>query len=137
MPVRNEERHLADSVARVLDQEYAGGFELLLAVGPSKDRTEEIAWQLAAADPRITVVQNPSGKIASAMNAASRPSSTALPCSARARIWASSRRSIEWSVSARRAYSSPTVAAAANPANAASVGSPGASPANAASVGSR
>ena len=70
MPVRNEERHLADSVARVLDQEYAGGFELLLAVGPSKDRTEEIAWQLAAADPRITVVQNPSGKIASAMNAA-------------------------------------------------------------------
>src|SRR5262249_56849709 len=27
-------------------------------------------WQLAAADPRITVVQNPSGKIASAMNAA-------------------------------------------------------------------
>ena len=70
MPIRNEERHLADSVARVLDQEYPGEFELLLAVGPSKDRTEDIAWQLAAADPRITVVQNPSGKIASAMNAA-------------------------------------------------------------------
>jgi len=70
MPIRNEERHLADSVARVLGQEYPGEFELLLAVGPSKDRTEEIAWQLAAADPRITVVHNPSGKIASAMNAA-------------------------------------------------------------------
>lgn len=70
MPIRNEERHLADSVAQVLCQEYPGEFELLLAVGPSKDRTEEIAWQLAAADPRITVVHNPSGKIASAMNAA-------------------------------------------------------------------
>jgi glycosyltransferase involved in cell wall biosynthesis len=70
MPVRNEERHLAESVARVLEQRYDGEFELVLAVGPSKDRTEEIAWQLAGADSRILVVQNPSGKIASAMNAA-------------------------------------------------------------------
>jgi glycosyltransferase involved in cell wall biosynthesis len=70
MPVRNEERHLAESVARVLEQEYAGGFELVLAVGPSRDRTEAIACQLAEADPRITVVRNPSGKIASAMNVA-------------------------------------------------------------------
>ncbi|MGD0702792.1 MAG: glycosyltransferase family 2 protein [Trebonia sp.] len=70
MPVRNEERHLADSVAAVLEQEYPGGFELVLAVGPSKDRTEAIARDLAAADSRITVVANPSGQIASAMNAA-------------------------------------------------------------------
>jgi glycosyltransferase involved in cell wall biosynthesis len=70
MPVRNEERHLADSVTRVLAQQYNGEFELVLAVGPSKDRTEEIAWRLAAGDPRVTVVRNPSGKIASAMNAA-------------------------------------------------------------------
>jgi succinoglycan biosynthesis protein ExoA len=70
MPVRNEEAHLADSVARVLAQQYAGEFELVLAVGPSKDRTEEIAWQLASGDARVTVVKNPSGKIASAMNAA-------------------------------------------------------------------
>ena len=70
MPVRNEERHLADSVACVLEQEYPGGFELVLAVGPSKDRTEAIARELAAADSRITVVPNPSGQIASAMNAA-------------------------------------------------------------------
>jgi len=70
MPVRDEERHLADSVARVLEQEYPGGFELILAVGPSRDRTEVIARELAAADRRITVVPNPSGQIASAMNAA-------------------------------------------------------------------
>ena len=70
MPVRDEEKHLADSVARVLEQDYPGGFELILAVGPSRDRTEQIARALAAADSRITVVPNPSGKIASAMNAA-------------------------------------------------------------------
>ena len=70
MPVRDEERHLADSVACVLEQEYPGGFELILAVGPSRDRTESIARELAAADSRITVVPNPSGQIASAMNAA-------------------------------------------------------------------
>src|SRR5882757_7740640 len=70
MPVLNEERHLAESVAAVLGQEYPGGFELVLAIGPSKDRTEAIARELAAADSRITVVSNPSGQIASAMNAA-------------------------------------------------------------------
>jgi glycosyltransferase involved in cell wall biosynthesis len=70
MPVRDEEKHLADSVTRVLAQDYPGGFELVLAVGPSRDRTEQIARELAAADGRITVVPNPSGKIASAMNAA-------------------------------------------------------------------
>jgi succinoglycan biosynthesis protein ExoA len=70
MPVRDEEKHLADSVAQVLRQDYPGGFELVLAVGPSRDRTERIARELAAEDPRIIVVPNPSGKIASAMNAA-------------------------------------------------------------------
>jgi succinoglycan biosynthesis protein ExoA len=70
MPVRDEEKHLAESVACVLDQEYPGGFELVLAVGPSRDRTEAIARELAAADSRITVVPNPSGQISSAMNAA-------------------------------------------------------------------
>jgi succinoglycan biosynthesis protein ExoA len=70
MPVRDEEKHLANAVARVLEQDYPGGFELVLAVGPSRDRTEQIARALAAADDRIVVVPNPSGKIASAMNAA-------------------------------------------------------------------
>jgi glycosyltransferase involved in cell wall biosynthesis len=70
MPVLNEEKHLAESVAAVLGQEYPGGFELVLAIGPSKDRTEAIARDLAAADRRITVVPNPSGQIASAMNSA-------------------------------------------------------------------
>lgn len=70
MPVRNEERHLAESVGSVLGQDYAGPLELVLAVGPSKDKTLQIAESLAAADSRVTVVANPSGQIPSALNAA-------------------------------------------------------------------
>jgi len=72
MPVRNEERHLAESVRHVLGQDYPGPLELVLAVGPSADRTEQIARAMAAAEPRVTVVANPSGKIAAALNLALR-----------------------------------------------------------------
>jgi succinoglycan biosynthesis protein ExoA len=72
MPVRNEERHLADAVRHVLGQDYPGPMELVLAVAPSADRTEQIARDLAAAEPRITVVANPAGKIPAALNLAVR-----------------------------------------------------------------
>ena len=72
MPVRNEERHLAESVRHVLGQDYPGPMELILAVGPSADRTEQIARDLAREEPRITVVTNPSGRIATALNLAVR-----------------------------------------------------------------
>src|SRR5438552_16247705 len=72
MPVRNEERHLAEAVRHVLGQDYPGEFELVLAVGPSADRTEQIARDLAAAQPRLTVVANPAGQNPAALNAAAR-----------------------------------------------------------------
>ena len=68
MPVLNEERHLAASVRRVLDQHYEGELEVILAVGPSEDRTSEIAAELAAADPRLRVVDNPAGRTPHALN---------------------------------------------------------------------
>jgi succinoglycan biosynthesis protein ExoA len=70
MPVRDEQRHLADAVGHVLAQEYPAEVEVVLAVGPSRDDTEAIARQLAASDPRVTVVANPSGLIPAANNAA-------------------------------------------------------------------
>ena len=70
MPVRDEERHLAEAVTAILRQDYPGGLELVLAVGPSRDRTAEIAGGLAEADGRITVLDNPTGKIPSALNLA-------------------------------------------------------------------
>ncbi|SDS13100.1 Glycosyltransferase like family 2 [Jiangella sp. DSM 45060] len=70
MPVLDEERHLAEAVAGVLAQEYPGELELLLALGPSRDRTDEIARELAAADPRVRLVANPAGRTPAGLNAA-------------------------------------------------------------------
>lgn len=70
MPVLDEERHLAHAVAGVLGQAYPGELELVLAIGPCKDRTQEIADGLAAADPRVRSVPNPSGRTPAALNAA-------------------------------------------------------------------
>jgi hypothetical protein len=72
MPVLNEERHLAESVRHVFGQDYPGPLELVLAVAPCGDRTEQIACDLAAAEPRITVVANPCGQIPAALNLAVR-----------------------------------------------------------------
>jgi len=70
MPVLNEERHLAAAVRRILDQQYPGDLELVIALGPSKDRTDQIAAELVAADPRIRTVPNPTGRTPSGLNAA-------------------------------------------------------------------
>ena len=48
MPVLNEERDLEAAVAGVLAQDYPGELEVVLAVGPSRDATREIADELAA-----------------------------------------------------------------------------------------
>jgi len=75
MPVLNEERHLAAAVRAVLDQEYDGDLELVLAIGPSTDRTERIARRLAAHDGRLRIVPNPGGRTPHALNRAIRASS--------------------------------------------------------------
>jgi succinoglycan biosynthesis protein ExoA len=70
MPVRNEEEHLEEALRHVLSQDYPGGLEVVLAVGPSQDRTLDIAERIAAADSRVTLVLNPRGRIPCALNAA-------------------------------------------------------------------
>lgn len=70
MPILEEERHLAEAVRSVLRQDYPGEMEVVLAVGPSRDRTLEVARGLAAAEPRVTVVENPSGRTPDGLNAA-------------------------------------------------------------------
>ncbi|TDQ51909.1 glycosyltransferase family 2 protein [Actinorugispora endophytica] len=69
-PILNEERHLASAVRHVLSQDYPGELEVVLAVGPSKDRTQEVADRLAAEDPRVKVVANPTGRTPAGLNAA-------------------------------------------------------------------
>ncbi|MFJ3618148.1 glycosyltransferase family 2 protein [Streptomyces iakyrus] len=70
MPVLNEERHLRGAVQAILAQEYAGEMEVVIALGPSTDRTDEIAAELVAEDARIHTVPNPTGRTPAALNAA-------------------------------------------------------------------
>ncbi len=68
MPVLNEAEHLEAAVGSVLAQEFDGQLELLLALGPSKDNTNEIAAELAKADSRIRPVENAAGLTTAGMN---------------------------------------------------------------------
>lgn len=70
LPVLNEEPHLAESVDAILSQNYVGSFEIILALGPSRDQTNVIAEKLAACDSRIKLVMNPTGKTAAGLNLA-------------------------------------------------------------------
>ncbi len=70
LPILNEELYLKDAVHSILSQDYRGNFEVVLAVGPSKDRTHEIADQLHREDSRVIVVENPTGRTAAGLNAA-------------------------------------------------------------------
>ncbi|HWC23342.1 MAG TPA: glycosyltransferase family 2 protein [Flexivirga sp.] len=70
MPILNEERHLAESVTAILRQELAGPVEVILALGPSTDGTDEVAARLHTADDRVKLVTNPTGRTPDALNAA-------------------------------------------------------------------
>lgn len=70
MPVLNEERHLRTAVDHVLEQDYAGELELVMALGPSRDRTDLVAADIAASDPRIRCVANSSGATGRGLNLA-------------------------------------------------------------------
>lgn len=70
MPVLNEEKFLESSVRTILAQEYRGNKEVILALGPSHDRSNEIAEHLMASDPRVRIVKNPARDIPAALNLA-------------------------------------------------------------------
>src|SRR3954469_20967342 len=70
VPVLNEERHLEAAVTKVLEQDYPGPLEVVLAVGPSRDRTAQGAARLAAGDERVHLVDNPTGRTPAGLNAA-------------------------------------------------------------------
>jgi glycosyltransferase involved in cell wall biosynthesis len=70
LPVLNEEKYLEDAVRAILAQKYDGKLEVILAIGPSHDRTLEIAQQLQRIDPRVVIVENPTGKTAAGLNRA-------------------------------------------------------------------
>ncbi|MFC1416947.1 glycosyltransferase [Streptacidiphilus cavernicola] len=78
MPVLDESRHLRESVLRILEQEYPGDVEVVIALGPSKDDTDEIAAALVAETAgtarEVRTVPNPTGRTPAGLNAAIRGS---------------------------------------------------------------
>jgi succinoglycan biosynthesis protein ExoA len=70
MPVLNEAGYIENAVNTVLSQDYEGEQELILALGPSTDATDEIVAQLTARDPRIVCVHNPNTDIPYGLNLA-------------------------------------------------------------------
>lgn len=74
MPVLNEERYLRRAVDSTLAQDVPGPVELVLALGPSTDASGAIAREIAAADPRVVLVENPAADIPVGLNLAIRAS---------------------------------------------------------------
>ncbi|MCU1545863.1 MAG: glycosyl transferase family 2 [Homoserinimonas sp.] len=74
MPVFNEEAYIENAVRTVLAQDYDGERELILALGPSTDATNQIVADLAVEDPRVTWVLNPETDIPVGLNLAMRAS---------------------------------------------------------------
>ena len=70
LPVLNEESHLQSAVHSILSQDYQGAIEVILAVGPSHDRTLEIAQEMSRKDSRVVLVDSPSGRTAAGLNLA-------------------------------------------------------------------
>ena len=74
MPVLNEVTEVRAAVASLLDQDYPGPFEVVLALGPSIDGTNELVAEMSAADPRIRAVENAVGSTPAGLNVAIRAS---------------------------------------------------------------
>jgi len=74
LPILNEEKYLVETINSIFSQDYQGKYEIVLAVGPSRDRTREIADEIAVKNPLVIVVENSSGRTAAGLNAALRVS---------------------------------------------------------------
>lgn len=70
LPILNEENYLEGSVHSILSQDYLGKFEVVLAVAPSRDKTREIAENIARKNSQVIVVDNPTGRTAAGLNTA-------------------------------------------------------------------
>jgi succinoglycan biosynthesis protein ExoA len=71
MPARNAARTVAAAIASI-QQQVPAVDEIVVALGPSTDDTGRVLDGLAERDPRVRIVDNPSGRIPDGLNAAYR-----------------------------------------------------------------
>jgi glycosyltransferase involved in cell wall biosynthesis len=72
MPVLNEVDHIEAAVRSLTAQDYVGEYEVILALGPSVDGTNELIAELEREDPRIRSIPNELGSTPSGLNVAIR-----------------------------------------------------------------
>lgn len=80
LPILNEERDLSNCISAILQQDYPSNIEVILALGPSVDKTTQIAEKLSELDSRIKLVNNPTGQTAAGLNLAIKASSYEIIC---------------------------------------------------------
>jgi succinoglycan biosynthesis protein ExoA len=67
VPVRDEAAFIAETARTITAQGFDGSVEFLMIDGASRDNTREILDELAREDPRVRVLENPRGDLASAL----------------------------------------------------------------------
>ncbi|GAA4670591.1 glycosyltransferase family 2 protein [Frondihabitans cladoniiphilus] len=70
MPVLNEVDEIRSAVESLVSQDHEGPFEVILALGPSVDGTNEVVAEMARLDPRIRSIPNPVGSTPAGLNVA-------------------------------------------------------------------
>lgn len=70
LPVLNEQAHLREAIGAILNQNFSGELEVILALGPSHDQTNKIAGEIRDSDARVHLLDNPSGSTAQGLNQA-------------------------------------------------------------------
>jgi succinoglycan biosynthesis protein ExoA len=68
VPIRNEAAFIGETGRLILAQQFDGAAEFLMIDGASQDGTRALLEELAASDPRVRVLENPAGDLASALN---------------------------------------------------------------------
>jgi glycosyltransferase involved in cell wall biosynthesis len=69
MPIRNEEDAIGDALESVLTQDIRPDrVEVLVVDGRSTDRTRDVVEAIAAADPRVRLLDNPAETVPTALN---------------------------------------------------------------------
>jgi succinoglycan biosynthesis protein ExoA len=68
MPVLNDASHVRAAVESILEQDYDGPVEVLIALGPSIDGTAELVADLARRDARVRVLDNEVGSTPAGLN---------------------------------------------------------------------
>ena len=70
MTVLNEAAHIEQAINTILEQDYPNLVEVVVAIGPSHDGTWQVAERIAAGNPKLRIVENPTGRTPAGLNVA-------------------------------------------------------------------